>query len=189
MMLKEYLEAINYRITGGSEFQWKCFGDNARYLDCDDSSHSSGTYSVNAIFDCQTQMVYSIEAWDYVNDRTYRWIDPNYVHAYKKACKKHDVDFKSAMDNNKYIDLDVEKDILSKAGAIVAGEDYDTRVQIEVDIPDEDLLQYMKLAHERDMTFNQLVEEALRHAIDEIESGRLTKEDAQAFIKAKYNEN
>jgi hypothetical protein len=37
----------------------------------------------------------------------------------------------------------------------------------------------MKLAHERDITFNELVEEALRHAISEYEAGRLTKEDAQ----------
>jgi hypothetical protein len=37
----------------------------------------------------------------------------------------------------------------------------------------------MKLAHERDMTFNELVEEALRQAISEYEAGRLTKEDAQ----------
>jgi hypothetical protein len=35
------------------------------------------------------------------------------------------------------------------------------------------------------MTFNEFVEEALRHAISEYEAGRLTKEDAQAFIKSK----
>jgi hypothetical protein len=39
----------------------------------------------------------------------------------------------------------------------------------------------MKLAHERDMTFNEFVEEALRHAISEYDAGRLTKEDAQRF--------
>jgi hypothetical protein len=33
------------------------------------------------------------------------------------------------------------------------------------------------------MTFNQLVEEALRHAIDDFKAGRLTKEDAEAFIE------
>jgi DNA-binding transcriptional regulator YhcF (GntR family) len=56
---------------------------------------------------------------------------------------------------------------------------------VPVDFSDEDLLQYMKLAHERDMTFNELVEEALRFAIDEFEAGHLTKEDAQAFLKSK----
>jgi collagenase-like PrtC family protease len=78
--------------------------------------------------------------------------------------------------------LDVVDDFIQKALAIKAGEDYDTRVQVPVDFSDEELLQYMKLAHERDMTFNELVEEALRHAIDEYEAGNFTKEDAQRFI-------
>jgi hypothetical protein len=46
----------------------------------------------------------------------------------------------------------------------------------------------MKMAHERDMTFNELVEEALRHAIAEVEAGRLTKKDAQKFVEKNYGE-
>lgn len=68
-------------------------------------------------------------------------------------------------------------------GLIQAGETYDTRVKVPVDFSDEELLQYMKLAHDRDMTFNEFVEEALRHALVEVEAGRLTKEHAQAFIE------
>ena len=81
-----------------------------------------------------------------------------------------------------------DDDFIQKCLAIREGEDYDTRVSIPIDIPDEVLLQYMKLAHERDMTFNQLVEEALQHAIDEYESGNLTKADAKKFIKENYDE-
>jgi len=51
--------------------------------------------------------------------------------------------------------------------SIKAGEDYDTRVSVPINFTDEELLKYMKLAHERDITFNQLVEEALREAIEE----------------------
>jgi hypothetical protein len=40
----------------------------------------------------------------------------------------------------------------------------------------------MKMAHERDITFNEFVEQALRHAISEYEAGNLTKEDARRFI-------
>jgi hypothetical protein len=36
-----------------------------------------------------------------------------------------------------------------------------------MDFSDEELLVYMKMAHERDMTFNEFVEQALRSAIDE----------------------
>lgn len=43
----------------------------------------------------------------------------------------------------------------------------DGRAEIEVDFTDEELLTYMKLAHERDITFNQLVEQALQQFLDE----------------------
>ena len=55
-------------------------------------------------------------------------------------------------------------------------------MQVPVDFSDEDLLKYMKLAHERDITFNELIEEALRHAISEYDAGRLTMEDAHRFL-------
>jgi hypothetical protein len=61
--------------------------------------------------------------------------------------------------------LEVADDFIQKCLAIRAGEDYDTRVQITVDFSDEDLLKYMKLAHERDITFNELVVQALTEAI------------------------
>ena len=184
--LKDYLEAIDYRITGGSEYQWKCFGDNARYLDSD--SPVLNEYSVSCVFDSVDQTVYSIEAWDYDNDRVYRWIHPAYVKKHMKACAKHDVDVYSASDTMNYTDLDVAADILEKARAIVLQEEYDTRVMVSVDFTDEDLLQYMKLAHSMDITFNELVEQALENAIGEIKAGRLTKEDAQKFIAERMSD-
>jgi hypothetical protein len=56
---------------------------------------------------------------------------------------------------------------MQKALAIAAGEESDTRVSMPIDFTDEQLLKYMKLAHERDMTFNQFVEDALREAIED----------------------
>ena len=73
------------------------------------------------------------------------------------------------------MDLETDEDFLEKASAIFDGKDYDTRVSIPVDFTDEELLRYMTLAHERDITFNQLVEEALRHAIEE------AKRDPEGF--------
>jgi hypothetical protein len=100
----------------------------------------------------------------------------------KKEAKRRDINRNQAWDDVDYIDLDVDDDFIQKCLAIAAGEDYDTRVSIPVDFSDEDLLQYMKMAHEQDMTFNQFVEEALRHALAEVEAGRLTKEDARKFV-------
>lgn len=164
--LKDYLEAINYKITGGSDYGWKCFGDNARYLDCQESEGFGGKYSIHCIFDSIDQTVYSLELWDYVNDREYRWISPMFVPSHMDSCIEHEVDCYNSIDDRNFIDLDVPSDILEKISKVVAGEPYDERVQIEVDFTEEDMLQYMKLAHKMDITFNELVERALREAID-----------------------
>jgi predicted nuclease with TOPRIM domain len=118
---------------------------------------------------------------DYTNDRAYRMINPKFQEKHRKEAEMRDVNLNEAWDDVDYVDLDVVDDFIQKALAIRAGEEYDTRVQVPVDFTDEELLQYMKLAHERDMTFNELVEEALRHALAEVEAGRLTKEDAQKW--------
>jgi hypothetical protein len=119
---------------------------------------------------------------DYTNDRAYRMINPKNQEKHAKEALARNVNLTEAWDCVDYIDLDVVDDFIQKALAIRAGESYDTRVQVPVDFSDEELLQYMKLAHERDMTFNELVEEALRHAIAEVEAGRLTRKDAQNFV-------
>jgi hypothetical protein len=43
----------------------------------------------------------------------------------------------------------------------------DGKESIEVDLSDEEILTYMKIAHERDITFNKFIELALRKAIEE----------------------
>ena len=40
--VEDFVKAVDYKITGGSEYQWDCFGDNARYLDCCDSEYADG---------------------------------------------------------------------------------------------------------------------------------------------------
>lgn len=163
MKIQDYLKATQHQITGGSDFGWDCFGPYARYLDCDKEDQ----YSTNIIFDSQNFDVYTCEFWDYVNNRQYRWINPEYVDVYKMACEEHEVDFHGSLDDSKFTDLEVEDDILEKIEDMVNGKEYDNRVKVPLDIPDEDLLKYMIAAHERDMTFNEFIEEALRHAIDE----------------------
>ena len=43
----------------------------------------------------------------------------------------------------------------------------DGRAEIQVEFTDEELLKYMKRAHEMDITFNQFVEQVLRKYLDE----------------------
>jgi hypothetical protein len=93
-------------------------------------------------------------------------INPKNVEKHRKEAQHKSVLANQAWDDVNYVDLDVDDDFIQKALAIKAGEDYDTRVSVPVDFTDEELLAYMKIAHERDITFNQLIEDALREAIN-----------------------
>ena len=180
--MKEWMELVDYKITEGSDYGWSCYGPNAYTLDSWNGVHGTGGYSFSIVFSTKTQKVYEVSMCDYTNDRAYRMIAENKQEKHRTEALARNVNLNEAWDDVDYIDLDVVDDFIQKALSIRAGEDYDTRVQVPVDFSDEDLLQYMKLAHERDMTFNELVEEALRFAIEEYEMGNLTKEDAQRFI-------
>ena len=180
--LKEWMELVDYKITEGSDYGWGCYGPNSFTLDSWNGVHGKGGYSFSITFSTKSQKVYEVSMCDYTNDRAYRMINPKFQKKHEKEAEMRNVNLNEAWDDVDYVELDVVDDFIQKALAIRAGEDYDTRVQVPVDFSDEDLLQYMKMAHERDMTFNEFVEEALRYALDEVNAGRLTKEDAQRFV-------
>jgi hypothetical protein len=165
-LIQRWMELVEYRISEGSEFGWQCFGPDAYRLDhWNGESQNSPSFSIT--FDRRNQTVYQIEANDYVNDRAYRWSNPESADAYIKEAEQRGVGAKEAWDDVDYIELDSVDDFFEKATAIYRGEDYDTRVTVTVEFTDEELLKYMTMAHERDMTFNQFIEEALKAAIEE----------------------
>jgi hypothetical protein len=162
--MKEWMELVGYRITEGSDYMWQCYGSDAYALDSWNGEQDGHSFTV--IFDTKTQVVYEVQAHDYVHDRAYRMINPDFQKKNRKEAKKRDIDKDNAWDDVDYVDLDVDDDFIQKCLAIRAGEDYDTRVSVPMEFSDQELLIYMKLAHEQDITFNQLVERALREAIE-----------------------
>lgn len=168
--LKEFMEVVDYRITEGSDFTWHCFGEDARPYTLSAWNQEHDGYSFNITFDTNTQVVYMVESCDYKHNRAYRILNPDYSKQYQDYAKKHNEDYANvAWDGVNYVDLESDDDWFQKALAIKSGEDYDTRVSIPLDIPENELMILFKAAHERDMTFNEFVEEALRAAIDEAE--------------------
>jgi len=161
--IKDFMETVDYRITEGSSYGWNCFGSDAYRLDSWNQKQDG--YSVSMVFDTRTQTVYQMSAYDYANDRAYRWTNPNFRLEHDAESVDRGVDGDQAWDDVYYVDLEVALDMLEKARAIVAEEDYDTRVQVPVEFTDQEMLTYMTLAHELDITFNELVERALREAI------------------------
>lgn len=158
--LKDWIELISYRISGGSEYQWQCFGPNARFIDCE-----SANYSTSAVFDSATQEMFQVEIYDTARRVNYVFIPEAHRAAHVDEAKERNINFN---DNDfKTVDLEVIEDWLEKAQAIIAGQEYDTRVIVPVNFDDAELLKIFMAAHELDITFNQFVVRAIEAAIAE----------------------
>jgi len=173
--MKEFMELVDYKITEGGDYGWQCFGPNSYQLSHWNGIHGTGGWSANIVFSTKSQKVYCVEACDYTNDRAYRMINPDYVKKHNKENKDRGELGNQAWDGINYVDLEVDDDFMQKCLAIQAGEVYDTRVQVPVDFTDEELLKYMKAAHERDITFNEFVVQAITEAV------RVHKADPERF--------
>lgn len=162
------METCNYRITEGGDYGWHCFGYNAYSLDSWNGDQNGHTLSI--VFDTRTQEVYQALAYDYSRDRAYRMTNPSYKDAFNTECKDREIlDCAWELDDGtpvKYIDLETVEDWMEKAWAICNDQEYDTRIQVPLTLPDDALFQLMKLAHEQDLTLNQMVEGLLRDAIN-----------------------
>ena len=165
--LKDWTSIIDYKITDGSTYEWGCYGTNSYVLDSWNGRQDDGGFSFSIIYDTKTQVVFEVSACDYGRNRAYRIINPDYKLAHDAEAKNRSVSLYQAWDDVDYVDLDNDEDFLIKVGAIQEGEDYDTRVTIDIDFTDEDLLKYMKLAHAKDITFNQFIELAVQALIEE----------------------
>ena len=166
--LKEWMEVVGYRITEGTDYTWECYGTHAYSLDSWNGDHDGHSFCIT--FDTKTQEVYEVQAHDYRNQRAYRIINPDYAKAYKKECKRKDVNLDEAWDDVDYIDLEIDSDWLEKATAIEAEDDYDTRVEVPLTLDKAQMFELMTLAHQADMTLNEYVEDVLRKTIVQLES-------------------
>jgi hypothetical protein len=165
--LKEWMELVDYRITEGSDYGWQCYGHDAHMLDSWNGDQDGHSFTV--VFDTKTQTVYEVQAHDYVHNRAYRLINPDFVKKHRKESKRRGVEKDMAWDDVNYTDLETDEDWIEKGLAIRDGVDYDTRVAVPVDFNDDELLIYMKMAHDRDITFNQFIEQALSEILKEYE--------------------
>lgn len=173
LTIKDFMEIVNYRITEGSDYMWDCFGHTSYRLDSWNGEQDG--YTISIVFDTRTQEVYVVEAFDYKRERAYRLINPSFRDTYKQECQDRDVlDEAWEKDDGTplmFTDLEVEEDFIEKACAIVADVDYDTGVLIPLNLEKDQLYDLMLMAHERNVTLNQLVEEVLRNEMEKIQHG------------------
>ena len=151
--LKQFMETVNYRISEGGE--WYGFAPGAYSLDYWNGNQDG--HSLCVIFNTRDQTVFCVQACDYKNNRAYRYTHPDH--------RKEDLD-KEAWDDVEWTDLEDEADWLEKAQAIVAGRDYDTRVSVPLELGEDELFRLMSMAHEQDITLNQLVTKVIQQVVD-----------------------
>lgn len=166
LTVKNFMEFTNYRITEGSDYGWQCYGPNAYMLDSWNGDQDGHSFTI--IFDTKTQEVYEVQAHDYVHQRAYRMINPDFIKKHKKESKRRDCNKNEAWEDVDYIDLEVEEDFMEKAHAIAAGEDYDTRIVVPLDLPDNLLLEAALNAHRQGITLNDYINNALAALIEEV---------------------
>jgi hypothetical protein len=165
MKLSRINEAMNHQITGGSEYQWQCFPD-ARFLD-----YESDYAQVSILYSTVDQTVYQADTsikrdmWS-KDEKPYRWTNPLFKDAYLNEAKERNIDPDQAWDDVKWVELEVAEDFLEKAQAMFNGDEWDSRIQVPLDLDNDLLLQLAMEAHKRDITLNKMVEIVLQQAID-----------------------
>lgn len=116
MKLKKFLEATDGQITGGTDFQWKCYGPSAQYMDVSDIDNVEVG---SCVFDSKTKKVYEITVDVYKDNVAYRWVDPTYEFAlFEEALERH-LNTENAYDDVDYTKITSSSEILELLHKIV----------------------------------------------------------------------
>lgn len=161
--LKQWLDAVNYKISEGSEYLWHCYGDRAFTLDYEGKDTEC---SSSIVFDTETQLVYQVSVSDNARENHYRLFHPEYKIEHNKEAVKRGINPKQVYDQMDYFDLETTDDFIKKLTAIVNGDSYDTRIEMELDLNEEEQRTLFEMAHRKDITVNKLVEQILVDAIN-----------------------
>jgi hypothetical protein len=90
--LKDYLNSVGYKITGGGEFGWNCYGENIFCIDSEKMNKAKNyTFSTDLTFNTKTFTVYEMNSWDYKKKIIYLWVHPRYYKKYLKENKERGI--------------------------------------------------------------------------------------------------
>lgn len=156
--INDWLEIVDYRINEGWQTEWKVFGPYTHTYEVTKQDYT-GVYlfHLKCEFSVVTKTVFVIECHDYVKNVSFRWIHDAYRKHYEEEYKKREFYPEFAFSGQEFIEIETEKDILEKMTAIFNGVSYDDRVEVPLNLEEEELFELMKQAHERDLTLNQYV--------------------------------
>lgn len=157
MNLEQANLLFEHRIVGGESYQWDCYSSEARYLD-----YEKNSVTASVVFCPNTGVIFEATVLEERNDEyAFRWLNPQWATAFREECKSRDVDPGVVYDRTRWIDLELWTDFEEKARSMWRGEHPDRRVQVPVELSDDEFTRLARLAHERDITINKMVEEIL----------------------------
>ena len=162
MKIEQANTVFKHKITGGSEYGWRCW-PNARFMDYE-SEHAYGS----VVFSTVDQTLYEATVCWRDDERgvPYRWLNPETQDAMFAESEERGVDKYIAWDPVKWVDLELWEDFATKAGDIFNGREPDSRISVPLDLSDDMLLRLALEAHNQDITLNELVGRLLQAEID-----------------------
>jgi hypothetical protein len=118
MKLSDIVHAAQYRICGGTEYQWNCFGPNARFLEF---CNITGLEVLDIVFDAKNQTVYEVSICPTEENplEHFIWINPDYRDKLFEESKKRNVDFLKAYDNVIFVEITDDHEVLNKIKQVI----------------------------------------------------------------------
>lgn len=117
------------------------------------------------MFDTVTQVVYEVSICEFKHDISYRLVNPTYADALKALAGVKGDAWSAAYDGVEFTDFSTV-DAFIEAASVLLQHKVATMSSIELDLEDDLVYSLMKMAHERDITFNQLITEILLEYVD-----------------------
>lgn len=161
MSLELFLQAIKYKITDGSDWNWNCYGVHTHVIDSIINDKESG-----CVFDTETQEVYQIYMIDEKNDTQYIWFNPLYRDAYFSESYERKVNPLGYTEDTEYYELLVLEDIIEKLSCFYADKEYDTNILVPIDIDDDLYAELTELALTKNVTVEELISSALIASVE-----------------------
>lgn len=159
MKLSEFLSVTKREVTDSEEYQWKCFGNKVRSFTFWNELPSGEGFDITCVYDYK-QRVYLIEVWDHAEHIHHCWIDREYQNAYFQEAKNRGL---IGIGRSDFTTVYLTEGGILDVCSVQFNQDEISESQnnIEVDLPEDLLLQSMLEAHKQDITFNDFVKQAI----------------------------
>ena len=168
-VLLDIITRLQGLIEGGSEYQWNCYGPNARHLDFP---------NVGVVFDSETQEVYEVSAWPNNYDDNAEghifWVNRDYEVAYHKECQKRG-HIPEAVQCYSFPSM------MTIAEAVMDEKPFDEGLTRDVELffEDGELELVMNAAKASGMTLDEFVNAALKEKLDSVKSQKKAQKRAK----------